>query len=116
MPGVYQALLDAGPPLGYCYPELGFEQGSHAPFGYNHTHPDEPMAQPWRHYLSHELGANPEGVKSAAIPSLMREAYEMGGFAAVIIPFFSEIFLFEERGLCTLEPACHLPATFLAPL
>ena len=98
MPGAYSKILDAEPPRGYCYPELSFESGSTTPYGYNHTHPDEKLSQPFFHLTRKELGTNPAGQKSAAIASMMRENYETSGFVAVVIPFFSEEYLPEERG------------------
>ena len=81
--------------LGSCYPELEFGAGSTAPFGFNHTDPDFPMNEPWSHFTSEELGANPNGITSAAIPSMRQ--YETAGFVALVIPFFSDTFLPEQR-------------------
>ena len=82
-----------------CWPELGEGQGSAQSFGYNHTHPSQPMAEPWVHFTAAELGGNPApgGVRSAAIPSM--QGYEASGFVALVIPFFSESWLDEEHGL-----------------
>ena len=90
------------PPLprglaGSCYPELEFGAGSDQPFGFNHTHHDQPMSQPWTHFTAEQLGANPGGIVSAAIPSM--RLYETDGFVAVVIPFFSDTFLPEQRDL-----------------
>jgi len=89
--------------LGPCYPMLGPAGGRHFggstdAFGYNWTHPGGAAPdEPWRHYTAEELGANPMGVTSAAVPS--QATYEASGFVAVVIPFFSDVFLPEERGL-----------------
>ena len=39
------------------------------PFGYNWTHPGSPLAHPWKYFTHGELGGNPAGQISAAIPS-----------------------------------------------
>ena len=98
MPGSYQSLIDRNLPLGYCYPELQFGKGSRYPFGRNFSHPSMPMEQPFEHLLGAEIGNDPAGQRSAAIGSLMRELYEPGGFVALVLPFFSEIWLPEQRG------------------
>ena len=106
MPGRYRKILDAEPPLGYCYPELGFESGSQTPFGYNWTHPGEMMTAPFVHLTTRELGANPAGQKSAAIASLMREPYETSGYVAVIIPLCVTRGDQNESDLPQLSPLC----------
>ena len=67
-----------------------------APFGYNWTHPTSPLSHQWRYFTVAELGANPAGQISAAIPSF--RTFEGGGFVAVIIPFVSSTYLPEQRG------------------
>ena len=74
---------------GTCYPELkpfGTGDEEEASFGFNWTHPDEAPRHPWRYWSAEELGANPEGQVSAAIPSM--RLMPSGGFAAFVIPFF----------------------------
>jgi hypothetical protein len=78
-----------GPPPGACYPELkpfGTGEEDQVPFGYNWTHPDEPPEHPWRYWSAAELGSNPEGQMSAAVPSM--RMMPTSGFAAFVIPFF----------------------------
>jgi len=90
-PGLHQ--------LGQCYPELemGMYQSSTMTYGYNITHPEEEPEIRWRYFRSDELGGNPEGQLSAAIPSM--KTYDTDGFIAVVIPFFSEVFLPEQHDL-----------------
>ena len=83
--------------LGSCYPELEFNAGSRAPFGYNWTHPNEAPRRQWEWFSAEDLGANPNGVMSAAIPSM--RTYEMSGFIALVIPFFSDTWLPEQNDL-----------------
>mmetsp|Transcript_32381 Transcript_32381/g.84942 ORF Transcript_32381/g.84942 Transcript_32381/m.84942 type:complete len:253 (-) Transcript_32381:1912-2670(-) len=73
--------------LGQCYPELefGVHPSSQTTYGYNVTHPDEEAEIKWRYFSSDELGANPNGQMSAALPSM--KTYEMDGFIALAIPF-----------------------------
>ena len=84
-----------------CLPELGAGasvQGSEstAAFGYNWTHPTSPLAHPWRHFSAEELGANPHGYASAAVPSF--RTFDTGGFVAIVLPFLSTTLLPEQRG------------------
>ena len=77
------------PPPGACYPELkpfGTGEEDEVAYGYNWTHPDEPPRQPWRYWSAAELGSNPEGQMSAAVPSM--RMMPTSGFAAFVIPFF----------------------------
>ena len=74
---------------GTCYPELkpfGTGDEEEEAYGFNWTHPDEAPWHPWRYWSAEELGANPEGQVSAAIPSM--RLMPSGGFAAFVIPFF----------------------------
>ena len=82
--------------LGQCYPELeyGGHKGATATFGHNKTHPEEEPEFVWKHYTTEQLGGNPEGIKSAAIPSM--KLYEVEGYVAAVIPFFSERYLPEQ--------------------
>ena len=45
---------------------LGRKPGAIGAFGYNYTHPTEPMWEPFEHFTAAELGANPIGQRSAA--------------------------------------------------
>ena len=56
--------------LGSCYPELEFGAGTTVEYGFNFTNPEMPMRQPWTHFTTKQLGANPDGIASAAIPSM----------------------------------------------
>ena len=79
----------------YCIPEL--EKLSFydtAPFGRNWTHPGEELTNPWRHKTVAQLGAAP-AIRGK--PSRLAD-FDGAGFAAVILPFFSEIYLPEQRG------------------
>ena len=82
--------------LGPCLPEVPFGGGATAPFGYNWTHPLQPLAHPFTHFTSQQLGSNPDGMVSAAIPSM--KTYETAGYIAVVIPFFSDSFLPLQEG------------------
>jgi hypothetical protein len=64
---------------------------------YNITHPDEEPEIRWRYFSARNLGGNPDGQTSAAIPSMRQ--YDTDGFIAVVIPFFSEIYLEEQYDL-----------------
>ena len=64
------------------------ERSNNASFGYNWTHPGEKLYHEWEYFTPEQLGAVPDGVGSAAIPSM--RTFEAGGFPAIIIPFFSE--------------------------
>ena len=81
-----------------CYPEIQHPAGvaDAVPFGYNWTHPSEPLAHPWVYYTASELGAQPAGISSAAVSSFRN--FEAGGFIAVAIPFLSTKWLPEQRG------------------
>ena len=56
--------------MGPCLPELKYGAGSRESFGHNWTHPTQPMSHGWSHFSAAELGANPDGQTSAAIPSM----------------------------------------------
>ena len=91
-----------------CYPELTRKprEGKHdkSSFGYNWTHPNEPLQQPFTWLSSEELGGDPNGQLSASMASF--RTGEQGGFVAVVIPFFSEVYRTEYRG----------PSSSVAPL
>ena len=55
--------------LGACLPQLELGGGSKTAFGYNWTHPGEPLAHPFTYFDSSQLGSNPEGITSAYIPA-----------------------------------------------
>ena len=83
--------------LGDCYPDVTLvDEGSKAPFGYNFTHPDQAISHPFVHLTEEQLGSNPAGMVSAAIPSM--RVHETAGFVALVIPFFSDTFLSYEEG------------------
>jgi len=71
-----------------CYPEqLGeASEGAWAtePFGHNWTHPGAPLDHPFVWYTAEELGANPAGTVSAAIPSM--RTMPADGYVATIVP------------------------------
>jgi len=82
-----------------CIPELqGYHKGhaDTAPFGFNWTHPGEPLRHPWRHHSAEWLGANPSGVSSAAVASY--RLFPSSGYVAIVIPFLSATLLPEQRG------------------
>ena len=64
--------------------------------GYNWTHPDEAPRRRWEWFSAEDLGANPDGVMSAAIPSMRITDV---GFIALVIPFFSDTWLPEQNDL-----------------
>jgi len=82
--------------LGECLPDLKVGGGSQASYGYNWTSPNEPPLHPFVYFDEEELGSNPDGVQSAAIPSMM--PFDATGFLAVAIPFFSDTYLAHEEG------------------
>jgi hypothetical protein len=85
--------------LGRCYPQLQFQGtpvGSQEPFGYNYTHPGSPLAHPFTYFTAEQLGSNPKGMVSAAIPSMA--THETSGFVALVIPFFSDTYLPAQEG------------------
>ena len=88
--------------LGGCFPDLEqIGQGSTESYGYNITHPESPLTHPFVHFSTEDLGGNPDGMVSAAIPSqqgLSGKAYETSGFVALVTPFFSDTFLPFEEG------------------
>ena len=92
---------------GLCYPEIGmpgFVYGR-ADFGYNWTARGEaPLLRPLRWQSAAQMGATPT-ITSASQASF--RAYEGDGFASFVVPFFSSIFLPEERGLA--RDVRHLP-------
>ena len=68
-------------------------------FGYNWTEAGtKPLTHPWVYHSDEFIGSSTEGQMSAALPSM--RFMPNGGFVALIIPFFSTIWIEEERGLC----------------
>ena len=94
-------LFGANRRFGPCYPNFGVIQGegseSSEPYGFNWTHPDEPLTHPFKFYTSAEMGSNPEGQVSASIDSEYNSV-PTDGFASFIIPFFSDTYLEPEEG------------------
>ena len=86
-----------------CLPDLGFAgdsgTGSHdkAPYGYNYTHPNEPLTHPFLYWTSDELGSNGAGQASASA-EIEFASVPTDGHAQFVIPFFSDVWLPEERG------------------
>lgn len=88
------------PTLGLCYPEIELKDPNTPvatdSYGYNWTHPSEAPRHPFTFMSAAELGADPEGVQSAAFESL--RVYEASGYMALVMPFFSETYLPEQEG------------------
>jgi Ca2+-binding EF-hand superfamily protein len=84
-----------------CLTELNGEVGvqDQEPFGFNWTHPGSPLDHPFLYRDAEWLGSNPMGQASAAPASL--RLTPPGGFTVVIMPFFSDAFLPEQRGTYT---------------
>lgn len=81
---------------GTCYPEpdgVGYVEDT-APFGYNATHPEQPLSYPFRWRSAEEMGS---AKMWSASPSSFR-GYSGAGYVSFVIPFFSEVFLRDERG------------------
>jgi hypothetical protein len=87
--------------FGPCYPNFGLVEGvgteSQESYGFNRTHPDQPLSLPYKFLTSAEMGSDPSGQTSASIDS-QYNVVPSSGFATIIIPFFSETFLEEENG------------------
>ena len=66
-------------------------------FGYNWTHPGEPLAHPWRHFTAAESGGNPRTGGESANPVSLH-SYPPGGFLSIVLPFFADTYLPSERG------------------
>ena len=89
---------------GECYPEIdstGKGEQATESFGYNWTAPTQPLAEPFVHWTSEQLGSAPTGQFSAAITSMRMQP--TSGYIALAIPFFSLTWLPEQRGAC--DPA-----------
>lgn len=72
-----------------CY-DFGVGTGDTQPYGYG------PSAGAFTWWSSEDLGANPEGVSSAS--QLSYRSFSSGGYVALFLPFFSEVYLPEESG------------------
>jgi len=64
------------------------------PFGFNYSHPGQPLSRPFVYQTAEQLGTRP--LTSANVASF--RAIPAGGYVAFIIPFFSDVFLPEQRG------------------
>ena len=87
---------------GRCYPELSpnnFQFEDTVPFGHNWTADGESLTNPFRYTSAAEAGTDPAGVVSAN-PASYR-SYPPGGFLSIVLPFFSEVWLPDERGTHT---------------
>ena len=84
-----------------CLTELSSDSGEQdkTSFGYNWTHPDSPLDNPFIYRTAEWLGSNPEGTASANPASL--RLTPGGGYTVIILPFFSDLFLPEQRGTYT---------------
>ena len=85
--------------LGECLPELLPGEGSHAPFGYNYTHPAELPSRQFTHMSAAELGGSPDGIRSTSLSTSFSGRYDADGYVALAIPFFSDTWLQPEEGL-----------------
>ena len=86
----------AKPLSGSCYLNTPDPGSAPSPFGYNWTDPSAPPHSPWRYHTAEALGTNPDGIFSAFMPSLA--PFEGGGFVASVVPFFSSVYLPEQKG------------------
>ena len=67
------------------------------PFGYNWTSPNEPLTHPFLYWTSDQLGSNVVGQASASA-EIAFASIPTDGHAQFVIPFFSDVWLPEERG------------------
>ena len=84
---------------GTCLPEVvdsSTEQINRSAFGYNWTHPNAPLLQPFRYLTADEAGSDPSGASSANPVSL--KSYPPGGFFALVLPFLADTWIEDERG------------------
>ena len=79
-----------------CLPEVQAAHVDTEPFGHNWTDPSAPLQHQWTYYSPEELGSNPEGIVSAAVPSF--RVFETGGYVAIVLPFMATRWLPEQRG------------------
>jgi hypothetical protein len=66
-------------------------------FGVNWTVPAQPLSWPFLFHTAADMGTDPGGERSASIASF--KTYPPDGFASFVLPFFSAVYLPEERGL-----------------
>ena len=79
----------------YCMPELeSAAWHDDSSFGFNWTHPAAPLSNPFLWWSADHLGAKPT-LDSRPTRGM---SYESSGHVAVIIPFFSDTYLPEQRG------------------
>ena len=85
-----------------CYPDIhsrnmGPIQGDQetAPYGRNWTHPESELTHPFLFQTSAELNSNPDGQPSASVV-INWGTVPTDGYAAFVIPFFSDEFLEDE--------------------
>ena len=92
------ACSSGGTLSGVCLPEHddAVAEVARTDFGFNWTHPSSPLAHPFRWFSASDLGSNPEGQLSAHASSFRQ--LPAGGFSSFIVPFFSDVFLPEQRG------------------
>ena len=81
-----------------CLPELRppFQLADTAAFGRNWSDESAGMAHPFKWWTAAELGANPQGGASAHPASYW--PYPADGFVSLVMPFFSDTWIGEERG------------------
>jgi len=89
---------------GECRPELdqskpdSLQYQDTEPFGYNWTNASASgLSNPFRYYSAAEAGTLPNGPASANPASFRR--YPSGGYLSLVIPFFSETYLPDQRGV-----------------
>ena len=89
---------------GECRPELdqskpdSLQYQDTEPFGYNWTNASASgLSNPFRYYSAAEAGTLPNGPVSANPASFRR--YPSGGYLSIVIPFFSETYLPDQRGV-----------------
>lgn len=80
---------------GPCLPGEGTPDRK--PFGYNYTHPSSPLDKPFLWYSTEDIGANPEGQRSASQVAQWSDL-PSSGHAIYVFPFFSDVLLPEQRG------------------
>ena len=94
-------LYKANRRFGPCYPNFGVLEGvgeeAMEPYGFNSTHPDQPLTHPWKFYTWADMGSDPDGQTSASIDS-QYNSVPTSGFVTLFIPFFSGSFLPEQNG------------------
>ena len=90
-----------------CYPDIysldmGPVQGEQetASYGHNSEDPNGELSHPFIHRTSEELNSNPEGQPSASV-LIGWGSVPTDGYAAFVIPFFSDEFLEDQTGVWT---------------